>query len=50
MQKDMRKKLGIAAVVLLAPGGFILGATLVARHIHRKRAQAEPAERAPETD
>lgn len=32
-------KLGLAAVILLAPGGFILGATLAANH-YRKRATA----------
>jgi len=27
------KKAGLAAVILFAPGGFILGATLLARHL-----------------
>ncbi|MGQ7357481.1 hypothetical protein ACTGZM_11245, partial [Streptococcus suis] len=33
-------KVGLAAVVLLAPGGFILGATLLANH-YRKKAAAK---------
>ncbi|MBR0552599.1 hypothetical protein [Stakelama marina] len=36
-----RKRLnraGLAAVILLAPGGFILGATLAARHYRNRRA------------
>ncbi|WP_269769686.1 hypothetical protein [Sphingomonas sp. MA1305] len=31
------EKVGLAAVVLLAPGGFILGATLLANHYRKKR-------------
>ena len=39
-----RNQIGLAAVVLLAPGGFILGATLVARHYRKRRnpVDAEP--------
>jgi len=32
-REDALKKAGLAAVILLAPGGFILGATLLARHL-----------------
>jgi hypothetical protein len=35
---DTLKKAGLAAVILLAPGGFILGATLAARYWQRRRA------------
>lgn len=35
-----RSQIGLAAVVLLAPGGFLLGATLVANHYRKRRAQA----------
>ena len=44
MRKDTLNKLGLAALILLAPGGFILGATLAAR---RYRAKGQPAEDAP---
>ena len=45
MKRETLNRLGLAAVILLAPGGFILGATLAANH-YRKKAQA----RVPETD
>ena len=37
MTRDIYKKLGLAAVILLAPGGFILGAGLAANHYRKKR-------------
>jgi len=40
MQKGLLNKAGLAAVILLAPGGFVLGATLLARHYRRKRSDA----------
>lgn len=47
-------KVGLAAVVLLAPGGFLLGATLLANHYRKKVAAkddagGEPASRPDET-
>jgi len=42
-------KAGLAALVLLAPGGFILGFTLAARHYRRKR-DAEQKEHASKHD
>ena len=43
MKKETLNKLGLAAVILLAPGGFILGATLAANHYRRKaRKPADP--------
>jgi hypothetical protein len=41
MQKDMRKKIGIATVVLLAPGGFILGAALITKRLRKKAEDAK---------
>ena len=38
-----KQQIGLAAVVLLAPGGFIVGATLIASH-YRKRRVAAPLE------
>lgn len=39
---------GLAAVILLAPGGFILGATLVANHYRKRRiAGGETRSRVP---
>ena len=46
MRKETLNKLGLAAVILLAPGGFILGATLAANHYRKKArgtADARPA-------
>lgn len=37
MKSDTYRKLGLAAVILLAPGGFILGATLAANHYRKRR-------------
>lgn len=43
MQKDTLGKVGLAAVILLAPGGFILGGALAARYYRNRLAsQAEP--------
>ena len=39
MRKPTLSDAGLAAVILLAPGGFILGATLAANH-YRKRLRA----------
>lgn len=47
MEKHIWKKAGLAAVILLAPGGFILGATLAANHYRRK---AKPHAVKPEAD
>lgn len=41
------RQVGLAAVVLLAPGGFMLGATLVARHYRKRRSIAPDADPAP---
>ena len=43
MDKRLLNKAGLAAVILLAPGGFVLGATLLARHYHRKRGARDDA-------
>lgn len=42
MEKRTLQRLGLAAVILLAPGGFVLGATLAANHYRRRRARGEP--------
>jgi hypothetical protein len=31
------RKVVLACAIILAPGGFILGATLVAKHIHQRK-------------
>nr|WP_295665761.1 hypothetical protein [Sphingomonas sp.] len=36
---DTLKKAGLAAIILLAPGGFILGATLAARYWQKRNAE-----------
>lgn len=38
MRKDLAKNAGLAAVILLAPGGFILGAALAADYLRKRRA------------
>lgn len=38
-----KQQVGLAAVVLLAPGGFVLGATLIANR-YRKRLAAKAGE------
>ncbi len=40
MRKDFAKNAGLAAVILLAPGGFVLGAALAADYLRKKRAEA----------
>ncbi|MEO5865624.1 MAG: hypothetical protein ABIS14_12990 [Sphingomonas sp.] len=40
MDKGTFNKLGLAALIVLAPGGFILGATLAARRLRRKAVDA----------
>ena len=37
MRKDHLEKLGLAAAILLLPGGFVLGATLAARRWQQRR-------------
>ena len=50
VQKGLLKGAGLAAVILLAPGGFILGATLLARRYHRARSDAAQYEAIEERD
>jgi hypothetical protein len=42
MTDEAWKKVGLAAVILLAPGGFVLGATLLARRYKAKREAPPP--------
>ncbi|MCM8730436.1 hypothetical protein ACFO8O_05570 [Hephaestia sp. GCM10023244] len=39
MDRKNWNRLGLAAVILLAPGGFILGATLAARKWRERQAE-----------
>jgi hypothetical protein len=41
MRTNLLGKIGLAAVILFAPGGFILGAAMAADHL-RKRANDAP--------
>ena len=50
MDKNNWNKAGLAAVIMLAPGGFILGATLAARYWQKRRAEKATAEVAPQDD
>jgi len=50
MDRKTWNRVGLAAVILLAPGGFVLGASLAARRWRRReaeRAAADTAEGAP---
>jgi hypothetical protein len=44
MQTTTWKRLGLAAVILLAPGGFVLGATLAANHWRKRQAADDSPE------
>ena len=37
MRNDLLGKMGLAALILFAPGGFILGAAIAADHYRKKR-------------
>jgi hypothetical protein len=37
MRNDLIGKVSLAALILLAPGGFILGAAMAADHYRKKR-------------
>ena len=50
MDKKNWNKAGLAAVIMLAPGGFILGATLGLRYWQKRRAEKAAAEVAPQDD
>jgi hypothetical protein len=41
LKRETLNKAGLAAAILLAPGGFILGAALAARY-YRQRRGSEP--------
>ncbi|SMF61415.1 hypothetical protein [Allosphingosinicella indica] len=38
MKRESWNRIGLAAAILLAPGGFVLGAALAARHYRKKAA------------
>jgi len=48
MTRDTYKKIGLAAVILLAPGGFILGATLAANRLRARRTPPSDPATAPD--
>ncbi len=50
MRAPTKKQIGIAALVLLAPGGFILGATLAARHYKRRVTEQSGDDQPDESD
>jgi hypothetical protein len=37
MDKGLLGKVGLAAIILLAPGGFLIGAALAADHLRKRR-------------
>lgn len=45
MDRKTLNRIGIAAVILLAPGGFVLGASLAARKWRQREAAKGVAER-----
>ncbi|MFG6283347.1 hypothetical protein [Sphingomonas sp. S6] len=42
-----KRQIGLAAVILLAPGGFILGAALLANRYRKPAAEAETGTETP---
>lgn len=48
MRKETLNRIGLAATIMLVPGGFILGAALAARHYRnggfRKAASPSPSD------
>jgi len=46
MDRKTLNRVGLAAAILLVPGGLILGATLAARR-YRKRPEAGPVQKDP---
>lgn len=42
MSKENLRKAGWVAVMLLVPGGMILGAAVAARHYRKKAAEQQP--------
>ena len=45
MKRDALGKVGLAAVILLAPGGFVLGATLAARQWRKRQTERTTPDR-----
>lgn len=43
MDRKTWNRVGLAAVILLAPGGFVLGAGLAARAWRKRQAETPPA-------
>jgi hypothetical protein len=51
MDRKTLNRVGLAAAILLVPGGFILGATLVARRYRKQQGEGDvPAEPAHSTE
>lgn len=48
-RNDGWKTAGLAALILLAPGGFILGFTLAARHYGKRGSRPSARPEGPET-
>ena len=44
MRKGIAKKVGLAAVILLAPGGFVLGAALLADRYRKGEGRSSAAD------
>jgi len=47
MDRKTLNRIGIAAVILLAPGGFVLGASLAARKWRQREAEKAGADDQP---
>ena len=44
MDRKTWNRIGLAAVILLAPGGFVLGASLAARRLRKREAERNAAD------
>jgi hypothetical protein len=47
MDRKTWNRVGLAALILLAPGGFVLGASLAARRLRKREAEKAEADDQP---
>lgn len=47
MDRKTWNRVGLAAIILLAPGGFVLGASLAARRLRKREAEKDAADGRP---
>ena len=50
MDRKTLNRVGLAAAILLVPGGFLLGATLAAQHYRKQKTDSEGDDATEPTD